>query len=118
MQQMCIKGQNYCKHGRRDIGGTGGRSPTNFRWGTIHVSVPQYLEKCCGDLYGGLGDGPQQTLGGGRSMYPSPNIWRSVVIVCVRKYELSKKCCRQGIFREGAIHLRCPQKNPVFDPLP
>src|SRR6218665_3462449 len=44
---------------------------------------------------GGLGETvPPKFEVGGRPMHPSPNILRSSVVGCARKYEQSKKRCR------------------------
>src|SRR6218665_116306 len=58
-----------------DLGGLGGRSPSKFE----------------------VGDGPC-IRPGGRPMHPSPNILRSSVVGCARRYEQSKKGCHIGIF--------------------
>src|SRR6218665_626574 len=48
-------------------------------------------------LRGDWGDGSPKFEVGGRPVHPSPNILRSSVIGCVRKYEVSKKRCHKGI---------------------
>ena len=48
-----------------------------------------------GDL-GELGDGPPK-IEVGTAHAPPPNILRSSVVGCARKYEQSKKTCHQGI---------------------
>ena len=51
-----------------------------------------------GDLEG-LGDGPPKKkceVGDGPCIHP-PNILRSGVVGCARKYEQSKRWCHQGI---------------------
>src|SRR6218665_35125 len=51
-----------------------------------------------GDLGGTRGDGPPQKCEvGERPMHPSPNILRSSVVGCARKYEQSQKRCHKGI---------------------
>ena len=47
-----------------------------------------------GDLRG-LGNDPSQNLRWGTPMHSSPNILRSCVVGCARKYEQSKKRCRK-----------------------
>ena len=51
----------------------------------------QYEVAMGGNLWGTV---PPKILGGGRPMYPSPNISGSSVTGCVWKYELSKKKSR------------------------
>ncbi len=48
------------------------------------------------ETQGGLGGRSPQNLRWGRPMHPSPNIWRSSVIGCAAKYELTKK----GVMKE------------------
>jgi len=52
-----------------------------------------------GDLEGDWGDGPSQKIevGDGPCIRP-PNIFRSAVMRCEVKYELTKKRCQGGIF--------------------
>src|SRR6218665_2416800 len=55
-----------------------------------------------GDL-GGLGGRSPKKVEVGKSMHshrPPPNILRSSVVGCARKYEQSEKRCHQGIFSE------------------
>jgi len=59
-----------------------------------------------GDL-GRLGDGPQKNLrlGDGPCIRP-PNVLRSSVVGCARKYEESKKWCHEGIILWNRVFSR------------
>ena len=57
-----------------------------------------------GDL-GGLGDGPPKICGGGGPCIRPPNILRSSVVGCVRKYEQSKKSVIKEFFSEIVVVL-------------
>src|SRR6218665_672164 len=72
---------------------------------SLHGAAPEYRRDCCigtrrgGDL-GGLRDGPPKFEVGGRPMYRSPNILRSNVVGCARKYDKSKKGVIKELFCE------------------
>ena len=65
------------------------------------------------ETLGGLADGPPNLrFGGGRPMYPSPNISRSSVIGCVTKYEVTIIeelflifCSEIEVFRQEKGHI-------------
>ena len=69
------------------------------------MSYSLVLAAMGGDL-GGWGDGPPHNLRWeGRSMHPPPNILRSSVVGCVRKYEQSKKGAIKELFSEILVFL-------------
>ena len=69
------------------------------------VVEPKFFLICMGGDLGRLGDGPLKfEVGDGPCIRP-PNILRSSVVGCARKYEQSKKCVIEELFSEIGIFL-------------
>src|SRR6218665_2112680 len=77
-----------------------------FRQRRFEVTV-QYQVDVGGHLGGtGWEDGPPKILGGEDGPCIRPQYFEKYSVVgCVRKYELSKKRCHQGIFTEIEVFL-------------